>query len=121
MTDESGPLDDWQTDGWKYRGEGTDGVYATRHDAVEAAAVAGRKERERREEYAPSWAPLPTVLGYTSLVHAFKPFRCGYCSETFLTEAAHDEHQPCPHYEETEGRRGSNPVEAAYMAGGTDD
>lgn len=110
-------LDNWRTDGWKYRGEGGVGVYETRHEAVGAAAVAGRKERERREEHAPSWAPLPTVIGYTGRVHAFKPFRCGYCGEVFLTEAEHDEHQTCPHYEATEGRRGSNPVEAAYMAG----
>lgn len=108
------PLDDWRTDGWKYRDEYR--VFETRHEAVGSAAIRAREDRERREEHAPSWAPLPTVLGETKHVHAFKPFHCGYCHETFLTEAEHDEHQTCPHYEETEGRRGSNPVEAAHMA-----
>lgn len=103
---------DWQTDGWKYGNEES-GVHETRHDAVGAAAVGARAMREAYPD-----RPLPTPLEATERVYAFKPFRCGYCGETFLTESKREEHQPCPMWEKDrpvppEG--GSNPIEAARM------
>lgn len=77
----------------------------TRHEAVGQAAIAGRKAPDLRM----------SVMDATSHVYAYEPHICDFCSETFLYEEEFEEHTPCPHYEPTEGRRGSNPIEAARM------
>lgn len=103
---------DWRTDGWKYTNERA-GIHETRHEAIGEAAIEARRLQEKYPE-----RPVPTPLEATGYVYAFKPFICGYCHETFLTEDEHDDHQPCPMWEKDrpvapEG--GSNPIEAARM------
>lgn len=83
-------MTNWRTDGWKYGSE-LSGVHETRHDAVGAAAVTARKMRGAYPE-----RPALTPREAAGRVYAFKPFHCGYCGETFLTQEKHDQHQPCP-------------------------
>lgn len=103
---------DWRTDGWKYTDQES-GIYETRHEAIGEATKAARRMRKKYPD-----RPLPTPLEAIQRVYAFKPFRCGYCHETFLTEAEKEDHQPCPAWEEDKPmppEGGSNPIEAARM------
>ena len=75
----------------------------------------------QRERIAPRKVFDHMVRDATARVYAFKPYRCGYCGETFLTEAEHDEHRTCPHWIEDQPvapEGGSNPIEAARMSRG---
>jgi len=106
----------WKTDGWKYTDEKS-GIYETRHEAIGAAAVSARQTRDRFPE-----RPIPTPAEAAGHVYAFRPFRCGYCDETFLTEAEHDDHRPCPVWENDRSfppEGGSNPIEerGRYLSG----
>jgi len=101
---------EWKTDGWKYTDEQS-GIHETRHEAVGAAAIEARKQHECRSQIQPDRVPeTPPVKEAAGRVYAFKPFICGFCHQTFLTEEEYDEHRTCPHYEPTEGRQGSNPL-----------
>ena len=77
-------------DGWKFTAEHA-GTFDTRHEAIGAETVA---VRERLNAY-PSDLVDDTVP-LTFRVYAHKPYVCGYCGETFLTETTRDDHKPCP-------------------------
>lgn len=93
---------------YEYGGPGV-GSYDTRHEAVGKAAVIGREDGDIRQ------APFDGPKDALRLVAPIPTLFCGYCRQTFEREPELDEHKPCPEYEQTEGRRGSNPIEAARM------
>lgn len=81
---------------WKYSGR-FGGTHDTRHEAIGAAAVTARVQRERRREIDGEAAEdFPSPLRAVGMVYAHPPYVCSYCTETFMTEDEYDQHDPCP-------------------------
>lgn len=93
---------------YNYGGPGI-GVFETRHEAIGAAAIEGREHGDK------IMSPYSGPKSALKLVGPIPQARCGFCGEVFDYESELEEHQTCPHYEETEERQHSNPIEAARM------
>lgn len=95
-------LDDNQTEEesagkpYEYTGE-LAGTHETRSEAIGEVTKTLRRRIESRHNRSPTPEEYKEAI---SRVYGYEPHICGYCLETFLHESQHDDHQPCPHWQE---------------------